>query len=195
MGKPPTPEDEGRDSFYDDVRVRRLYEQAERVIQDATSPEKMKNNPYRGRPLNLNSNPHEGSYGLAFRMLKSSGFKLPWMELRDEITTEKEALRELVRRHVAWVEERLQGLDDTPRGTKGERASVHDDVSAKDRRFHEQLEERVNELRKKISRFNLEVPLLHQQVVNVQVQHFLAPHQERLAELMEHLANAEGSAE
>ncbi len=189
IGRWPRPEEEGKDSFYDDPRVRRLYEQAEQVIQDAVSPEKMKNNPYHGKPLDLKSNPHEGSYGLAFRMLKSSGFKLPWMEMRDEIGAEKEALHALTRQFTERLEAQGSRLEAQPH----KRAFIRAEVVADQRQFHAELEERVNALRRRIAQFNLEVPVLHQQLINVRVEQFLNPYKERIDAAMARLAGDEDS--
>lgn len=42
--------------------------------------------PGKGKPLNLDENPHESAeWRTAYRMLRSNGYSLPWLEMRKEI--------------------------------------------------------------------------------------------------------------
>lgn len=182
---PPPPPGEERDPFYDDPRVRRLYDEAERILAEVSSPEKLKENPFRGRPLHLESNPCAGENQLAYRMLKSSGFKLPWMEMKEEILQEKAALEKAVHDHVAWMEKQLGAAEEARSSRSGlDPAAAAARALEEHQRFLEELAERVAQLRPKIARFNLEVPVLTQQLMNVRPEHFLQPVQERIDALL-----------
>ena len=269
----PWEEEEGRDPFYDDPRVRRLYDEAEKILADVSSPEKLKKNPYHGKPLDLSSNPYAGENRMVFRMLKSSGFKLPWMYMKEEILAEIEALREAVRDHVERLEARAaaasrgaggMGSGESAGATVGwagwrftwrpgrnaaggtaskitgrsasEVAGGPDSNSAarsapnavvgpasdaaarpasnargrnaadaaetpahaalreEHQCFLEDIEERVKSLRSKILRYNLEVPILQQQVMNIRLEHLIEPYRERIDAIVRPAAGGEGGA-
>lgn len=150
-------------------RIKRMYEKADEVIEEAISPENMRNNPYKGKPLNLTSNPYDRGYGMAYRMLKNSGHKLPWMEERDEIVSEKAALEQLIEEHSDWLARKTEGLVNQSVDPKAAQ-----EIRKGHQRFLRHLEDRVGQLRKKIERFNLEVPILDQQMVNVRTETYVA---------------------
>jgi len=63
-------------------------------IQRAIGEGKFENLPGKGKPLKLEKNPHaDPEWELAYHMLQSSGYTLPWIELRKQIETEIEDAR------------------------------------------------------------------------------------------------------
>lgn len=143
-------------------RIEERYREANRILEEAASPESLKGNPYRGKPLKLESNPYERDWGMAFRMLKSSGATLPWIQERADIIGEKKEIASAINAHVAWLEEKASEFAANPPADDGaERLlRLHE-------RFIAQIEGRVALLRGRIERFNLTVPLVDQQLVNV----------------------------
>lgn len=144
---------------------RRLAErmaEVERRLAEAVSPEKMRDNPYRGKPLRLEQNPFEGSWSTAYRLVRQAGHRLPWMDQQHEILQRLRTLDESIQQHRAWLQARLETL--TAEGCTAEDKAavlrVHD-------RFIAQLTEQVTDLRSKISDFNLKVPLPQLQIRNV----------------------------
>ena len=56
------------------------------IIQRAIQDGAFDNLPGKGQPLKLDDNPHEPEeWRTAYRMLRSNGYSLPWLELRKEI--------------------------------------------------------------------------------------------------------------
>lgn len=140
----------------------------DRRIAEAVSPEKMKNNPHRGKPLRLEDNPFEGDWSVAYRLVRNAGHRLPWMDLQDEIVQRLRSLQESIDAHRAWLQSRLDALS-ADGCTAGDKAAVE----RAHERFVAQLTEQVAELRKKISDFNLTVPLPQLQIRNVRVETYL----------------------
>ncbi|MRR31364.1 DUF1992 domain-containing protein [bacterium] len=59
---------------------------ADEIIQRAIQDGAFDNLPGKGQPLKLDDNPHEPEeWRTAYRMLRSNGYSLPWLELRKEI--------------------------------------------------------------------------------------------------------------
>lgn len=59
---------------------------ADEIIKRAMQEGTFDNLPGKGKPLNLNENPHEPEeWRTTYRMLRSNGYSLPWLELRREI--------------------------------------------------------------------------------------------------------------
>ncbi len=59
---------------------------ADEIIQRAIQDGAFDNLPGKGQPLNLDDNPYEPEeWRTAYRMLRSNGYSLPWLELRKEI--------------------------------------------------------------------------------------------------------------
>ena len=59
---------------------------ADEIIRRAMQDGAFDNLPGKGKPLKLDENPHEPEeWRTAYRMLRSNGYSLPWLELRKEI--------------------------------------------------------------------------------------------------------------
>lgn len=180
--RPPSQPLHKRDPRAVKLRVERLYHEAEKVIEDAISSEKLKENPFKGKPLRLDENPFDRGFGMAHRMLKSSGHTLPWIETKKEIIQERKAIDQAVEDHLAWLKRRLDQLRASKaRGEEIRR--LHDDHA----RFLEYLRDRVTQLRQTIERYNLEVPLVDQQVPNVRPETYLKRAQESANPLFDQL--------
>jgi DnaJ family protein C protein 28 len=101
----------------------------------------------KGKPLNLDNNPHEDpAWRLANHVLKNSGFSLPWIQTRQEIVTEIDALLASLKRAWEW---RLEAL---------EHKQPLDLVEDEWRRATVRFEQSVEKLNKRIRIYNLEVP-------------------------------------
>lgn len=148
----------------EDPKVTKLYAKAEQILAEATTPEKLESNPFKGKPLYLDrENPFEKELAMANRMLKNAGYKPPWIEAREEIVAEKRALRQAMAKHLALLESAV------PRAEGGAALAALRDRHAE---FLDQLKERIDKLRRQIMRFNLEVPVIDQQVVNIRFDTF-----------------------
>lgn len=164
------------------VKVQRMYEKADRIIEEAVSPEKLRNNPYKGKPLDLSRNPFEKERRLANRMLKSAGFAPFWVEMKKEIILEREEIRHLIDQFVGARQERLE----KPENTAQQRESSEEfdeEVGEAESRFLQHVYERVAKLREKIDRYNLETPMVDQQLVNVRPEEWVEETKERLLRL------------
>ncbi len=77
----------------------------EDVICRAMESGEFDNLPGKGKPLRLDENPFEDpEWRSAYRILKNSGFSLPWIEMRRELMEELEAARSAFLRSAAWRE-------------------------------------------------------------------------------------------
>lgn len=84
-------------------KVEKLYETADRIMEEAVSPEKLRNNPFKGRPLDLSINPFEKGMAMGHRMLKSSGFAPAWIETKAELVQERADIRRMIDEYVERV--------------------------------------------------------------------------------------------
>jgi len=67
---------------------------ADEIIRRAIQDGAFDNLPGKGKPLKLDENPHEPEeWRTAYRMLRSNGYSLPWLELRKEIEEAVERAR------------------------------------------------------------------------------------------------------
>lgn len=122
---------------------RSLDEQIRRAIEEG----KFDNLPGKGKPLDLNQNPHEDpAWRMAFNMLRSSGYTLPWIETRQEIETEFETAQQNLARSWDWRKSSLE--KNLPY------ALVEDEWQ----RALKAFKEIIANLNKKIFNYNLEVP-------------------------------------
>ncbi|MFO7319449.1 MAG: DUF1992 domain-containing protein [Clostridia bacterium] len=103
----PEPRYHPKDPRAVELQVSRLYHEANKVLEEAVSPEKLKDNPYRGKPLRFEENPFEGDLGMAHRLLKNTGHTLPWIATKKEIIDERRAIEQAIDDHIAWVEQRV----------------------------------------------------------------------------------------
>jgi DnaJ family protein C protein 28 len=104
--------------------------------------------PGKGQPLRLDVNPLEDpEWRLAYHMLRSSGYTLPWIEMRQEIEVEIGAARAALERAWAWRRESLAA------GQPDELVSAEWDRAAAAFRA------RVGEINHRIADYNLQAPV------------------------------------
>ena len=100
----------------------------------------------KGKPLDLKSNPHEHpEWGMAYHVLRSSGFTLPWIETRRIIEQELEEARSSLERSWHWWWSQVQNTDS-------------ENVAREWQHALEKFEERVKDLNKRIFNYNLQIP-------------------------------------
>jgi DnaJ family protein C protein 28 len=123
---------------------RSLDEQIRQAMQDGAFDDL----PGKGKPLDLRENPFEDpEWRMAFRMLRSGGFSLPWMETRKAIEVEYGEALTALKRSWTW---RLSAL---------ERNQPDKEVQEEWERALKIFAEKVSDLNKRIFQYNLEVPL------------------------------------
>jgi DnaJ family protein C protein 28 len=120
----------------------------EEHLKRAMAEGKFDNLPGKGKALNLGEgNPHaDPEWELAYRMLKESGFSLPWIETLHEIENDIDAARQDLQRAWKW---RLIYLS----------ASVPDEKASVEWEHALNLfKDKLVTLNKRIRDYNLEVP-------------------------------------
>jgi DnaJ family protein C protein 28 len=116
-------------------------------IRRAIARGEFENLPGKGKPLELSENPHEDpGWRLAFRMLQSSGYTLPWIEKRRTIENEIEAARADLERSWLWQQSAL--AERQPR----------EFIEAEWQRAMALFRRRITDLNRQIFSYNLEVP-------------------------------------
>ena len=129
----------------------------EEQIRKAMEEGQFNNLKGKGKPLNLDDNPYaDPDWKLAHHVIKSSGFTLPWIETRQEIDTESEALQIALQRAWEW---RLDAL---------ERKQPTELVNAEWQRALNVFNAQVERINKKIRSYNLDVPADQFQVFPLQ---------------------------
>lgn len=119
----------------------------EELIRQAIEEGKFDELPGKGQPFNMDENPYEDpEWRLAYRMLASSGFTLPWLETRREIEADLESARLSLRQARNW---RASELRVNPNSL-----NIEDEWKRSVARFQSQIES----LNKRITSFNLEAP-------------------------------------
>ncbi len=122
---------------------RSLDEQIRRAIADG----EFDHLPGKGKPLNLDHNPHEDpGWRIAYHMLRSSGYTLPWIETRQEIEAELEGALTSLERSWKW---RRSALDQN---------LTYEIVESEWQHASNSFNEKIDELNKRIDDYNLEVP-------------------------------------
>ena len=122
---------------------RSLDEQIRRAMKDGTFDDL----PGKGKPLSLEGNPHEDpAWRLAYRMLRSGGHTLPWIEKRQEIEADFEDAKKKLRRSWAW------------RGSEGAKKLPKQVVEAEWERALKIFQGKIEDVNQRISDYNLEVP-------------------------------------
>lgn len=122
---------------------RSLDEQIRKAIREGA----FDNLPGKGKPLNLEDNPYEDpAWRTAFRMLRSGGHTLPWIEKRQTIEADLQAARDALER--TWVWRHSTGI-------QGILAQV---VEEEWQRALARFREVVVEINERIFNYNLEVP-------------------------------------
>lgn len=121
----------------------------EEHIRKAIEEGQFDNLPGKGKPLKLDENPHESpEWRLTYIMLKNSGFSLPWLETRHEI---EEAIEK------AYTELKRAWDDRQP----------NQQATGEWQRAVEVYRQRISEINKRISGYNLAVPSSHFQMLLV----------------------------
>ena len=105
--------------------------------------------PGKGKPLHLDAiNPHaDPEWELAYRMLKESGYSLPWIETIREIEKDIEVARQDL--HLAWIGYQEDYAEGKPVGS----------ISAVWERSQQAFREKLTALNKRIRNYNLVVPV------------------------------------
>jgi DnaJ family protein C protein 28 len=104
--------------------------------------------PGKGKPIRWDENPFvESDWQLTFRMLRDSGFALPWMETRKEIESQLEAARAGLKRVWDWKQSAMSA---------GQSPTLVEDEW---QRGVSLFREQVGEINKRIFDYNLDVPL------------------------------------
>jgi DnaJ family protein C protein 28 len=117
-------------------------------IRKAINEGKFDNLPGKGKPLNLDDNPHANpDWRLAHHMLKSSGYTLPWIAARQEIEMQIEAARSDLGRAWEWRKRALQG------------GQLQAQAEAEWQRAVRVFEGQVEKINQKIFDYNLQTPL------------------------------------
>jgi len=102
--------------------------------------------PGKGKPLDLSENPHEDpGWRTAYRMLKESGYTLPWIETRRKIELDFERVLKTLEQNWTW---RKQAV--------GRRALMH-----AEKEWQQALQKfriDINKLNNRIRNYNLEIP-------------------------------------
>jgi len=120
----------------------------EEHLRKAMAEGKFDNLPGKGKPIHLDeTNPHaDPEWELAYRMLKDSGFSLPWIETLREIERDIEAACNDLRLAYEWYQ-------------AAKSKSQPDDYANNDwERSQESFKDRLAALNKRIRDYNLQVP-------------------------------------
>jgi len=124
--------------------ARSLDEQIRRAIESGDFDDL----PGKGKPLDLSQNPFEDpAWRMAFRMLRSNGHTLPWIETRQGIEAGYEAAVQSLARTWAWRRAALVAAGSNPGF-----------IEAEWQRAVEAFEEKIADLNKRIFAYNLEIP-------------------------------------
>jgi len=116
-------------------------------IRKAQEEGKFSDLPGKGKPLHLDEDPFEDpEWRLAHRMLRNSGYTLPWIEQRQQIFALIEAVRENFRRAWEWRQDAIR------------EHRLNAQAEAEWRRAKRAFGEQVNVINKSISDYNLAAP-------------------------------------
>ena len=119
----------------------------EEHIRRAIEQGKFDNLPEEGKPLTLDDNPYEDpEWRMAYRLLRESGYSLPWIESRKEISDQLNSARSGLKR--AWEWRRRNLAESQPDG------SVDEQWQRAVRAFYEKIEQ----INQQISTYNLAAP-------------------------------------
>ena len=127
----------------------------EEIIRQAMQEGKFDDLPGKGKPLNLDQNPHQDpEWRVAHHLLKSAGFSLPWIERLGKINDDLQQARESLARSWAWMQ------------------SEHGDQlnSVEWQAAIELFEQRVQAINEQLRTYNLEVPTSRFQIPLVDIQ-------------------------
>jgi len=131
----------------------------EEHIRRAMQEGKFDDLPGKGKPLRLDDDAHsDPEWRLAYHMLQSSGFSLPWIESRKDIESELLAASTALQRAWNWR------VDQTARG------GAVSEIEGEWQRACAAFRAAIEVLNKKIAAYNLEAPSpqLHLRLVNAE---------------------------
>jgi hypothetical protein len=137
------------------------------AIEEAMAAGQFDNLPGRGKPLDLSDedNPFvPDDMRLAYRMLRSAGYSLPWVEARNDLEAARTALERQARVYSAAVRARLEQLPRLPAYMQPRRWQQ---LRARHAAFLAEYGGAVEALNHKIDVYNLQVPVLSLQVPQV----------------------------
>jgi len=138
-----------------------IDDQIRKAMQDG----QFSNLPGKGKPLQMDDNPFaDPEWRLAHHMLKSSGFTLPWIEKRQQITAQLEAARAALVNSWRW---RLNAV--TKEQSLAEKQPL-DRIELEWKRALESFTVQIQSLNKAIQSYNLETPSVKFQlpIINVE---------------------------
>jgi DnaJ family protein C protein 28 len=125
----------------------------EEIIRRAMQEGKFDDLPGKGKPLQLDQNPHENpEWRAAHYILKTGGFSLPWIESLNEIETNLQNARNALSQAWKWRQ-----------GENGDQIDPYL-VDTEWERSVDTFREQVESINKQIRSFNLEVPNLRFQL-------------------------------
>jgi len=120
----------------------------EEQIRKAMQEGKFDNLKNKGKKLDLDDNVHaDPEWWLAYHMLQSSGFTLPWIETRQEVENDTTAARAAVRQAWEWRNAALAS-----------REHPVESITAAWSKAEAQFREAITRINKKIRIYNLEAP-------------------------------------
>jgi DnaJ family protein C protein 28 len=130
----------------------------ERKIEEAQKKGLFDDLPGKGKPLDLQKNPHAGDRALAFELLQNNDYTLPWIAARNDLL----AAAARVRRRLAeqWHLHKEQ-LQDTHHPL--ERQALQDEW----RHYLGSLREEIGALNKEIGHVNLSIPVERLEILKV----------------------------
>ncbi len=119
----------------------------EEHIRQAMEQGKFDNLPGKGKPLRMEENPHaDPEWRLAYHVLKSGGFSLPWIDTLREIDADVEKARTSLARTWAWRQSLLSA------------GGAYPGAEAEWKRALGAFREQVTALNRRIRDYNLEAP-------------------------------------
>jgi hypothetical protein len=119
----------------------------EEHIRRAIEQGEFDNLPGEGKPLTLDDNPYEDpEWRMAYRLLRESGYSLPWIESRKEISDRLNSARSGLKRAWEWRRRNLTGSQ--PDGL----------VDEQWQRAVQAFYEKIEQINQQISTYNLAAP-------------------------------------
>lgn len=128
----------------------------EEIIRRAIEEGEFDDLPGKGKPLQIEQNPHQDpDWRAAHHILKSSGFTLPWIESLREIETNLQQARERLSRAWSWRQDQQDKKFQT------------EFVKSEWMKARENFQEKIASINNQIRAYNLEVPNDHFQLLLV----------------------------
>jgi DnaJ family protein C protein 28 len=119
----------------------------EEQFRKAFEEGKFDNLPGKGKPLHLDDDSLvDPEWRLAYHVLHSSGYSLPWIVTRQEILADLQEVRDTLTRTWEWCQAEQEAMSN---------ACI---VTQEWQRAREAFKKRLDEINQKIFRYNLEVP-------------------------------------